>query len=159
MTFPVGALTVSDGVVRGTREDVSGRILAEKLREAGYELVEQGVVADDEQRIYDTLLDWCGRCDLIVTTGGTGFAPRDITPEATRRLIDRDVPGIPELLRSVGMQSNPRAVLSRGLAGIHGRTLIINLPGSPRAVEENMDTLKDLLPHALSLLLEQPVDQ
>src|SRR5579862_4440998 len=117
-----GVLTVSDGCARGEREDVSGRVLAETLAADGWEIVARGVTPDDLETIAATLIAWCDQgCDAILTTGGTGFSPRDVTPEATRQVIEREAPGLAELLRWTGYQQLPRAVLSRGVAGICGR--------------------------------------
>lgn len=153
-----GILTISDAGAQGKREDVSGAVLAEKLTEAGYDIRRRAVVPDEAEVIAETLRSWCDACELILTTGGTGFAPRDVTPEATRCVIERETPGLAELLRWTGYQKNPRAVLSRGIAGICKRTLIINLPGSPKGVLESMEVLLPVLPHALALMREEPVD-
>jgi molybdopterin adenylyltransferase len=158
MDWKAGVLTISDACARNEREDASGRALADGLSEAGFEIARRAVVPDEEERIAATLRDWCADCSLVVSTGGTGFAPRDVTPEATRRVIERETPGLAELLRWTGYRHNPRAALSRGVAGIRGRTLLINLPGSPKAAREGLEVLLPLLPHALALIAEQPVD-
>ena len=159
MTIRAGVVTVSDGCARGEREDVSGPTLAKGLASAGFEIHTQAICPDDPTLVQQTLLRLCReRCDLIVTTGGTGFSPRDTTPEATLRVIEREAPGLAELLRWTGYQKTDRAVLSRGVAGMRGQTLIINLPGSPKAVQEGLEVLLPLLPHAIALMQDRPVD-
>lgn len=149
----VGILTASDKGARGEREDVSGPRIR-SLLSAGYEAVAYTVVPDDRESIARELIrliDEVG-CDLILTTGGTGFAPRDVTPEATGDVCDRMAPGIAEAIRAQSMRITSRAMLSRGVSGIRGRTLIVNLPGSPKAVEESMAVFLDVVGHGLNLL-------
>lgn len=154
----VGILTVSDRGSRGEYEDRSGPILAEIVQSHTPWLVSQRAIVPDEQaEIASKLTEWCeAGLSLILTSGGTGFAPRDVTPEATKAVIERETPGIAEALRAESLKITRHAMLSRAVAGIRGRTLIINLPGSPKAVRENMDVLLPILPHALALLTEAP---
>jgi len=155
-------LTVSDRSFRGEREDLSGPLLKELAHKLGAEVVSCGVVPDEQPQIEAALLDLTDgqHVDLILTTGGTGPALRDVTPEATRAVIEREMPGLAEWMRLEGARRfTPFAALSRGVAGIRGRTLIINLPGSPRAVDENMSIVGPLLPAAIALLKgEAPPD-
>ena len=147
-------VTVSDKGYAGEREDASGPLLADLLRKMGAEVASQTIVPDERveiERVLITLADEA-QVDLVVTTGGTGPAPRDVTPEATQAVIEREAPGLAELLRSEGYRKTPLAVISRGVAGIRGRTLIVNLPGSPKAVREGMETLAPILPHAIKML-------
>jgi len=150
----VGILTISDRASAGDYQDQSGPLIASIIqRRTGWQVVEQAVVADEIDLIANLLLEWSdGGLALILTTGGTGFAPRDVTPEATLRVIEREAPGITEVLRSESLKITRHAMLSRARAGIRGRTLIINLPGSPKAVKESLDILLPVLPHALDLL-------
>jgi len=143
-------LTISDKGYRGERVDTSGPLLSERLG-AIAQVVEQALVPDDPAMISSALVRLAGLADLVLTTGGTGLSPRDQTPEATLAVLDRQVPGISELLRADGALKTPTAWLSRGVAGLRGRCLIINLPGSARAVAEGMDALLPILPHAVQM--------
>ena len=146
-------LTVSDGVAHGTRDDASGRALVEQLTDAGFEVVEHRVTADGADAVAAALGEMtAGFAGLVVTTGGTGFAPRDQTPEGTRRVVERDAPGLAEAMRLV----SPFGRLSRGVAGIVGSAIVCNTPGSPKGCVEQLGAVLDVLPHALRLLHEAP---
>jgi molybdopterin adenylyltransferase len=154
----VGLLTVSDRGARGEYEDRSGPLLAEIVQsKTPWQVSHRAIVPDELDEVAETLRRWCDEgVNLILTSGGTGFAPRDITPEATKAVIEREAPGIVEALRAESLKITRHAMLSRAVAGIRGQTLIINLPGSPKAVRENMDVLLPILPHALELLTDTP---
>jgi cyclic pyranopterin phosphate synthase len=143
-------LTVSDGVHAGTREDLSGDLLAGLLEEEGFE-VERRVVPDDADVIAAALRELAGQARVVLTTGGTGFAPRDVTPEATARVLDREAPGVAEAIRADARARTPHALLSRGLAGLCGTTLIVNLPGSPGGCRDGFAVLQPALGHGLAL--------
>lgn len=148
-------LTVSDGVVDGTREDRSGRALAERLAAAGFSVTGHEAVADGVETVSDALRRLATGFDgLLVTTGGTGFGPRDLTPEGTRAVLDREAPGLAEAMRLV----DPRGRLSRGLAGTLGTCIVLNTPGSPGGAVECVDAVLDVLPHALDLLAGRPTE-
>lgn len=150
----IAILTASDKGAAGEREDVSGQTIARMLIEAGHEVVRHDIVADDRALIAEHLRVWADAeiCDVILTTGGTGLTPRDQTPEATRDIAERDVPGIPIALIENGLRHTPYAALTRGVAVTRGRTLIVNLPGSPKAAGQGMDVLLPLLGHVAELL-------
>jgi molybdenum cofactor synthesis domain-containing protein len=157
-TLRFGILTASDRSARGERADLSGPALVEAIVAQSWEVVCQGVVPDDVDTLRKTLIDWCARgdVDIILTTGGTGFAPRDVTPEATRQVIEREAPGLAEAMRLASLRVTPHAMLSRGICGIRGRTIILNLPGSAKAAVENLQVAMPVLPHAVELLRESP---
>ena len=156
MTLRFGILTVSDRSSRGERPDLSGPALADVVRARGWTASLLDVVPDDRAQIASTLTGWCARADLdvILTTGGTGFAPRDVTPEATRSVVEREAPGLAEAIRAESLRVTKHAMLSRAVAGIRGRTLILNLPGSPKGAVESLQVVADVLEHAVKLLRE-----
>ena len=160
MAFTCKIITVSDRCFRGEREDLSGPALAAYLAEQGFELLPSVLVPDEQEQIEAALISACeADAALVLTTGGTGFAPRDVTPEATLAVCERLVPGIPEAMRAASLRITPRAMLSRAAAGIRGRTLILNLPGSPRAALENLEPVLPALGHGLKMLrAEAPAD-
>jgi molybdopterin adenylyltransferase len=158
MTIRIGIMTVSDRSARGERADLSGPALGEQIAAQGWQLVHQAIVPDDLDEISGTLIAWCDQhtVDIILTTGGTGFAPRDITPEATLTVIERHAPGLAEAMRAASLLVTPHGMLSRAVAGIRAQTLIVNLPGSPRGAVENLQVIMPVLPHAMQLLQEDP---
>lgn len=151
-----GILTISDRSARGERADVSGPALQAEIEAQGWQVVHTGLTPDVLGQIAALLAQWCdsNSLELILTTGGTGFAPRDVTPEATRAVIEREAPGLAEAMRAESLKVTPHAMLSRACCGIRKRTLIINLPGSPKAAVENLRYILPVLPHAVELLQE-----
>ncbi len=158
MVIRVAILTVSDRSARGERPDASGPALVEAVQSQGWTVESTHLVPDDRDLIREVLIERCDHdlVDLILTTGGTGFSPRDVTPEATQDVIERPAPGLAEAMRQSSLQKTPHAMLSRAAAGIRGRTLIINLPGSPKAALENLQVVIPVIPHAVQLLQEDP---
>ena len=159
--FRLAVLTVSTSGSQGQREDTSGQAIQELLAPPDYEVVRYEVVPDDQKLIADRLAQWADApdVDLIVTTGGTGLGPRDVTPEACLSIIDKEVPGLAETMRAKTLQFTPLAMLSRSVAGIRGNTLIITLPGSPKGVRECLDVVTPVLGHALELLHSETVSE
>ncbi len=154
----VGILTISDRSAHGEREDLSGPALAQAVRAQGWEIIHQAIVSDEQAQIEAILLEWSdrGEMELVLTTGGTGFGARDRAPEATRNVVERLAPGLAEAMRAGSLRKTPHAMLSRAVCGIRGHTLIVNLPGSPRAAVENLELIVPALPHAGQLLREDP---
>ncbi len=148
MSITIAVLTLSDKGARGERKDESGPLIAQILKDVG-DVRYYDILPDEKDMIKDRLLRYVNEGDVILTTGGTGLSPRDVTPEATRDVIEREIPGIAEAMRLEGLKKTRTAMLSRAVAGTRGRTLIINLPGSPRAVQENLEAIMDALPHAV----------
>jgi molybdenum cofactor synthesis domain-containing protein len=161
MTLRIGILTVSDRSSRGEREDASGPALKRLVEGQSWSVMQQALLPDDEDAIRDLLIAWAdsGDLDVILTTGGTGFAPRDVTPEATRAVIKRDAPGLAEAMRAASLKVTPHAMLSRIVTGIRKKTIIINLPGSPKGAVENLQVVIPVLPHAIQLLKEDPASE
>ncbi|MHB8881263.1 MAG: MogA/MoaB family molybdenum cofactor biosynthesis protein [Thermodesulfovibrionales bacterium] len=142
-------ITLSDKGSRGEREDLSGPAIKELVEEIGAVVEFYEVIPDEKDLIKERLLAYCNKVDLILTTGGTGLSPRDVTPEATLEVIDREIPGIAEAMRAGGLKKTNRAMLSRAVAGVRGETLIINMPGSPKAIRECLEIIMEVIPHAV----------
>jgi molybdenum cofactor synthesis domain-containing protein len=161
VTIRFGILTLSDRSSRGERADLSGPALATRIQEEGWTLVRHEVLPDDEAAIREMLISWAdsGELDVILTTGGTGFSPRDVTPEATRAIIEREAPGLAEAMRAASLKVTPHAMLSRVITGIRRKTLIINLPGSPKGAVENLQVILPVIPHAVQLLREDSASE
>jgi len=150
----VAILTVSDSCAQGEREDISGQTIKDMLPEDGFEICRKKIVADDHEKIVNELKHLSDKADIdvVFTTGGTGLGPRDVTPEATASVCERIIPGLGEMMRNEGLKKTKNAILSRGIAGICNRTIVINLPGSPRGVKESLEIILDVLPHAVDMM-------
>jgi molybdopterin adenylyltransferase len=161
MTIRFGILTLSDRSARGERPDASGPALVRLILTENWSVAKQALLPDNESAIRAILTEWAdsGEVDVILTTGGTGFAPRDVTPEATRAVIEREAPGLAEAMRAASLKITPHAMLSRIVTGIRKRTLIINLPGSPKGAVENLQVILPVLAHAVQLLQDDPASE
>ena len=150
----VAILTVSDSCSQGEREDISGQTIKDMLPEDGFEICRKKIVADDHEKIVNELKHLSDKADIdvVFTTGGTGLGPRDVTPEATASVCERIIPGFGEIMRAEGLKKTKNAILSRGIAGICNRTIVINLPGSPRGVKESLEIILNVLPHAVDMM-------
>ncbi|MBI3175824.1 MAG: MogA/MoaB family molybdenum cofactor biosynthesis protein [Chloroflexi bacterium] len=157
MGIRVGILTASDRSARGERPDASGPALADRVRAEGWSVVQTAILPDDRSALAETMRQWAdsGLLDVILVTGGTGFAPRDVTPEATRDVIEKEAPGLAEAMRAASLSITPHAMLSRLVAGTRGRTLILDLPGSPKGAVENLQVVLPVLEHAIHLLRDE----
>ncbi|MDD5209615.1 MAG: MogA/MoaB family molybdenum cofactor biosynthesis protein [Elusimicrobiales bacterium] len=153
-SFKFAVLTSSDRCSRGESEDVSGKLVSEMAKTIGGLAAAYDIVPDEIAAIKEKLLHYCDtlKVNVVITTGGTGFSGRDVTPEATAQVIEKNIPGLPELMRAEGLKKTKKAVLSRGICGIRRNTIIINLPGSPKAVKESLEAVLDLIPHSLEML-------
>ena len=154
----VGVVTISDRGYRGEREDTSGEVIHKMVQGLGAEIAFSTVVPDEQEEIQKVLIQGADEMglDLIVTTGGTGVSPRDVTPEATLEVIEREIPGFAEVMRMEGLKKTPHAMISRAVCGVRGRTLIVNLPGSPKAVQEGLEVIMPVLPHAIAKIQGDP---
>ncbi len=158
--FLSGVLTVSDKGFAGLREDESGKIVAEMLQGEGFQVAKKGIVPDDRQKISDTIIQWVDKdgLSLVITSGGTGLSPTDVTPQAMADIIDYQIPGIPEAMRAASLSKTPHAMISRAMAGVRGTALVINLPGSPGGARDNLSVVLPALKHALRKLHGDPSD-
>ena len=161
MTLRFGILTLSDRSSRGERADSSGPALARVIQAEGWSVAKQSILPDEESAIREILVNWAdsAELDVILTTGGTGFSPRDVTPEATRAIIEREAPGLSEAMRAASLKITPYAMLSRIITGVRKKTLIINLPGSPKGAVENLQVVLPVLEHAVQLLQDDPTSE
>ena len=157
MGIRFGILTASDRSARGERPDTSGPALADRVRAEGWSVIQTAILPDDRSMLAETMRQWAdsGLLDVILVTGGTGFAPRDVTPEATRDVIEKEAPGLAEAMRAASLSITPHAMLSRLVTGIRGRTLILDLPGSPKGAVENLQVVLPVLEHAILLLRDE----